>query len=105
MRPVLIGCSLAVLLAASAGAQDARTWLFNFDSDTAVLQYGTPESDDAVLVISCEPARKRIQINVAADALVPGNQARLKLSNGAASVDYAGQAVASEMDGGAVLEV
>ena len=35
-----------------ASAQDTRAWLFNFDSDTAVLQYGTPESDDVVLVIS-----------------------------------------------------
>jgi hypothetical protein len=100
-------CALALLLVAPAGAQDARTWMFNFDSDTAVLQYGTPDSDDAVLVIACEPGKKSMHINefIGADGLVPGRTAHLKLGNGTATVDYVGQTIANEMDGTVNIEV
>ena len=99
--------SLALALAAPVGAQEAYTWMFNFDSDTAVLQYGTPESDDAVLVIACDPGKKSMHINEFSGAagLVPGRTARLKLGNGTAFVDYAGQTVANEMDGTVNIEV
>jgi hypothetical protein len=107
MRHVVVICSLVLMLGAPAGAQDARTWIFNFDSDTAVLQYGTPESDDAALVITCEPGKKSMHIAefIGADGLVPGRSAHLKLANGAASVDYAGQTVSNEMDGTVNIEV
>ena len=105
-RMAAIG-SLALLFAASAGAQEGRTWLFNFDSDTAVLQYGTPDSDDAVLVIACEPGKKTMRINefIGSANLVPGRSAHLKLGNGTAVLDYAGQTVANEMDGTVNIEV
>src|ERR1043166_8019595 len=101
MKRMAIIAALALLLAAPAGAQEARTWMFNFDSATAVLQYGTPDSDDEGLVIACEPGKKtmRIKESSAAGSLVPGRAARLKLANGTAVVDYAGQTVANEMDG------
>jgi hypothetical protein len=107
MNRLAVICSLAVVLAGSAEAQEARTWIFNFDSDTAVLQYGTPDSDDAVLVIACEPGKKSMHINefIGADGLVPGRTAHLKLANGAASIDYVGQTVANEMDGTVNIEV
>ena len=105
-RMAVIG-SLALLFVAPAGAQEARTWMFNFDSDTAVLQYGTPDSEDAVLVIACEPGKKTMRINefVGAANLVPGRSAHLKLGNGTAVLDYAGQTVANEMDGTVNIEV
>jgi hypothetical protein len=105
-RMAVIG-SLALLLAAPAGAQEARSWMFNFDSDTAVLQYGTPDSDDAVLVIACEPSKKSMHINefIGSTGLVPGRTAHLKLGNGTAVLDYAGQTVANEMDGTVNIEV
>jgi hypothetical protein len=107
MNPIAVIGLLALLLAASAGAQEARTWMFNFDSDTAVLQYGTPESDDAVLVIACEPAKRSMRINefIGSASLMPGRPARLKLGNGTANLDYAGQTVANEMDGTVNVEV
>lgn len=107
MRRIAVISSLALVLAAPAGAQEARTWMFNFDSDTAVLQYGTPESDDAVLVIACEPGKKSMRINefIGSAGLVPGRTAHLKLSNGTAALDYAGQTVANEMDGTVNIEV
>ena len=105
-RTIAIG-ALALVLAAPAGAQAARSWMFNFDSDTAVLQYGTPDSDDAVLVIACEPGKKSMHINefIGSDKLMPGRTAHLKLGNGTAVVDYAGQTVANEMDGTVNIEV
>jgi hypothetical protein len=99
--------AVLALILAPAAAQEARTWMFNFDSDTAVLLYGTPESDDAVLVIACEPGKKTMRINefIGSANLVPGRSARLKLGNGTASLDYAGQTVANEMDGTVNVEV
>jgi len=105
-RPAVI-LSLVLIVAAPAGAQEARTWMFNFDSDTAILQYGTPESDDAVLVIACDPGKRSMHINefIGSASLVPGHAAHLKLGNGTAVVDYAGQTVANEMDGTVNVEV
>ena len=40
-----------------------------------------------------------------AENLVPGRPARLKLVNGTANLDYAGQAVANEIDGNVNVEV
>jgi hypothetical protein len=107
MNPKAIIGSLALALAAPAGAQEARSWMFNFDSDTAILQYGTPESDDAVLVIACDPGKRTMRINefIGSASLVPGHAARLRLGNGTAVLDYAGQTVANEMDGTVNVEV
>jgi len=107
MNPKALIGSLVLALAAPAGAQEARSWIFNFDSDIAVLQYGTPESDDAVLVIACDPRKRSMRINefIGSASLVPGHAARLKLGNGTAVVDYAGQTVANETDGTVNVEV
>jgi hypothetical protein len=107
MKRSAVIAALALFIAAPARAQEARTWMFNFDSDTAVLLYGTPESDDAALVISCEPGKKSMHINefIGSADLVPGRAAHLKLSNGTAVLDYAGQTIANEMDGTVNIEV
>jgi hypothetical protein len=107
MKRTAVISSLMLVLAAPAGAQEARTWMFNFDSDTAVLLYGTRDSDDAVLVIACEPGKKTMHINefIGSAGLVPGRTAHLKLSNGTAALDYSGQTIANEMDGTVNIEV
>lgn len=107
MNPKTVIGSLALALIAPAGAQEARSWMFNFDSDTAVLQYGTPDSDDAVLVIACEPGKRSMRISefIGSASLLPGHAAHLKLGNGAAVLDYPGQTVANEMDGTVNVEV
>ena len=99
--------ALLLGLAAGVQAQDARTWMFNFDSDAAVLQYATPDSDDAVLVISCEPGKRSMRIAeyIGSDSLVPGRTAHLKLASGTVTLDYAGQTVSNEMDGTVNIEV
>jgi hypothetical protein len=107
MNPKAVIALLVLALAAPAGAQEARSWMFNFDSDTAVLQYGTPDSDDAILVIACEPGKKTMRINefIGSAGLMPGQAAHLKLGNGTAVVDYSGQTVANETDGTVNIEV
>jgi hypothetical protein len=103
---------IAGLLAAAAGsspaaAQGARTWLFDDSSDVVTLQYGTPESDDVVVAMSCEANTRTVRINefASSSSLTPGRTAKLKLTNGPASLEYNGQALANEMDGGVNLEV
>jgi hypothetical protein len=107
MNPKAVFGSLVLALVMPAGAQEARSWMFNFDSDTAILQYGTPESDDAALVIACDPGKRSMRINefIGSASLVPGQAAHLKLGNGTAVIDYAGQTVANEMDGTVNIEV
>jgi hypothetical protein len=107
MHAVLIACCVVLLLTAKARAEGARTWMFHFDSDAAVLQYGSPDSDDMVIAFSCEPARQSLHIAefVGSNSLLPGRTAQLKLSAGSTSVGYSGQTVANEMDGTVNIEV
>jgi len=107
MRRHLIVGLLAMAGFAPAAAQGARTWLFDDSSDVVTLQYGTPESDDVVIAMSCEANARTVRINefVNSSSLTPGRTARLKLSSGPTSLEYNGQALANEMDGGVNLEV
>jgi len=107
MRKLLISAVLVLFGATGADAQDARTWIFDDSSDAVMLQFGTPDSDDLVIALSCEPQTKRMRIfeYAASKTLMPGRTIPLKLANGTVRVEYAGQCVASEMDGAANLEV
>jgi hypothetical protein len=107
MRKYLIVWLVAGASLTQAAAQGARTWLFDDSSDLVTLQYGTPESDDVVIAVSCEAGSKTMRITefAGSSSLTPGRPARLKLSNGSQTIEYSGQAVANEMDGGVNLEV
>jgi hypothetical protein len=107
MWGVLIVVLLAMAGLGPAAAQGPRTWLFDDSSDLVTLQYGTPESDDVVIAMSCEANTRTIRINefASSSSLTPGRTAKLKLTNGSASLEYSGQALANEMDGGVNLEV
>ncbi len=107
MRKHVIVWLVAGASLTQAAAQGARTWLFDDSSDVATLQYGTPESDDVVIAVSCETGSRTMRITefAGSSSLTPGRPARLKLSNGSQTIEYPGQAVANEMDGGVNLEV
>jgi hypothetical protein len=107
MRRTLIVGLLAAVAGSSPAAQGARTWLFDDSSDVVTLQYGTPESDDVVVAVSCEANTRTVRINefASSNSLTPGRTAKLRLTNGSASIEYNGQALANEMDGGVNLEV
>lgn len=102
-----ISCVLAALFAASAVAQDARTWIFDDNPEMPVLMFGAPDSDDLVLTLSCDPKQKRMMIveSVASKKMSPGGTASFKLTAGTASLDLTGDAVANESDGTVSIEV
>jgi hypothetical protein len=106
-RKALITACLATVLNAPAPAQEPRTWIFDDSAESVALQYGTPESDDVVIAFSCEANSKTMRITefLASSSLTPGRTARLRLARGNISLEYTGQALASETDGDAYLEV
>jgi hypothetical protein len=106
-RKALIAACLAAVLNVPAPAQEARTWIFDDNAETATLQYGTPESDDVVIAFSCEANSKMMRIAefLASSSLTPGRTARLRLARGNVSLEYTGQALANETDGDVYLEV
>jgi hypothetical protein len=107
IRKALIAACLATVLNVPAPAQEPRTWIFDDTAESVTLQYGTPESDDAVIVFSCEANAKTMRIAefLASSSLTPGRTAKLRLVRGNISLEYTGQALASESDGDAYLEV
>ena len=101
------GCVLALLIAMPASAQDTRTWIFDDNPEAPALVYGTPESDDILIAIRCEPDGKRMTIveAVGSKKLNPGTAATFRLSAGAASLDLTGDAIANETDGSVNIQV
>jgi hypothetical protein len=107
MRRAAMSCLLILVAVASAAAQDARKWMFDDNTDGVVLQYGTPESDDAVIAFICEPQAKQMRISefIGSESLVPGTTAALKLTSGTQTITYNGQALSNEESGTANIEV
>jgi hypothetical protein len=105
MRGSLI--AFALLLAGSAQAEPARTWIFDDNPEAPTLEYGAPDSDDILIAFSCEPSAKRMSIteSIAAPKLTPGGRATFKLTAGTASLDLTGDATANESDGSTSIEV
>jgi hypothetical protein len=101
------GCVLALLIAAPASAQTARSWIFDDNPEAPALVYGAPDSDDMLIAISCEPDEKRMTIveAVGSKKLNPGGTTTFRLSAGTASLDLTGDAVANETDGSVNIEV
>jgi hypothetical protein len=106
MRRFGIVCVLAVL-AGSASAEQARTWIFDDNPEAPSLGFGAPDSDDVVIAISCEPAARRMTVveSIAAPKLNPGGTATFRLSAGTQSLDLSGDATANESDGAVSIEV
>lgn len=107
MRRAAMSCLLIVVAASSAPGQDARQWLFDDSTEAVTLQYGTPESDDVVIAMSCEPKVKQMRISefTGSESLVPGSPAQLKLTSGTQTITYNGQAISNEESGTPSVEV
>jgi hypothetical protein len=107
MHRYAIGGVLALVLAAPAAAQVARTWIFDDNPEMPVLMFGAPDSDDLLLTLSCDPNQKRMTIveSVVSKKMNPGGTATFKLTAGTASLDLTGDAVANESDGTVSIEV
>ena len=98
---------IVLALATPAFAQDQRVWNFDDNPEAPALEFGAPDSDDAVIAFSCEPSAKRMTIagSVGSTKLNPGALVTLKLSSGTASLDLTGAAIANETDGTVNVEV
>jgi len=111
MHRFALGCTLAVLYAATATAQAPppvqRAWLFDDNPERAVLLYGAPESDDVLISFACDPKEKRMTIveSVTSKKMAPGGAASFKLTAGTASLDLKGDAIANESNGEVSIEV
>ena len=101
------GFLLLLLLTAPAAAQGQRVWTFDDNPEAPALVYGLPDSDDVLIMFSCDPDDKRMTIveAVGAKKLNPGGKATFRLSAGTASLDLTGDAVANETDGSVSIEV
>jgi hypothetical protein len=101
-----IGCAF-LGFAASAAAQDARTWIFDDNPELPVLIFGVPASDDALLTISCDPKQKTMTVveSLPSKRLSPGGTATFKLTAGSTSLELTGDATANENDGAVSIEV
>jgi hypothetical protein len=101
------GIIAALMLAAPAAAQDSRVWNFDDNPEAPALEFGAPDSDDALIAFSCDPAAKRMSIveSVGSTKINPGASVPLKLTAGTTSLDLTGDAIASETDGTVSIEV
>lgn len=63
--PSLACHAIAVLLwaaTATAVSAEGRSWIANSDADATWLIYGTPESDDILLSLTCERSAKTLTV-------------------------------------------
>lgn len=71
---LLPGFLASLLLSACATASDAtsdtRTWVAMSEGEEARLAYGTPDSDDAPLLLRCRQGSGRVTLSI--DAAAPG---------------------------------
>ena len=107
MRRLSLVCTLALCLTLPARAEPARVWNFDDNPEAPSLGYGLPDSDDVMIVFSCEPDAKRMTIveSVEAKNLNPGGTATFRLTAGSQSLDLTGDALANESDGTVSIEV
>jgi hypothetical protein len=102
-----LACALVLALALPAQAEPKREWTFDDNPEAPTLDYGTPDSDEILIIFSCDPDAKRMTIveSIAAKDLKPGGKATFKLTAGPQSLDLSGVAIANESDGTVSIEV
>lgn len=111
---------LAAALAAPAAAQPARTWIVETPKGApALLVYGTPASDDAVLSLRCTPKSGQIEVILPLQKQLADRRERgvwvdkagvrapwpvsVAFASEAASATLRGQASPSQLDGGTIV--
>jgi hypothetical protein len=104
---VVLACALVLGLALPAHAEPKRAWTFDDNPEAPTLDYGTPDSDEIVIIFSCDPDAKRMTVveSIAAKDLKPGGKATFKLTAGSQSLELSGDAIANESDGTVSIEV
>ena len=93
------GCK-SMYVGGDVGARsDAREWLYNSDGGEAKLAYGTPDSDDAPLMLSCGSGSRRV--TVSQDGVEPGRG--ITLASGGRTATLHGQEQADMLNGEGVI--
>jgi hypothetical protein len=92
MRIPVLCITLAVALASGPAAAQKQSWGFAKSGSAALLVYGVPDSHAVTLSFICEPKKKTIDV---VTTVLPRNAKKdrtgiIKLSNGSATVEYAG---------------
>jgi hypothetical protein len=99
---------LALLIAAAAAvngcatrmdaANDTRGWFFNNEGEVK-LAYGTPQSDDAPLMLYCTP--RSGQVTLSQSALRPGDG--VTLAAGGQKSTFHGESQPDQLNGGTIV--
>ena len=101
------GLAAALALALPASAADGRRWVSDGDSEIARLIYGTPESDDMLLSLTCEKESKTFWLWFAAQpapAKAP-DKMPITVSTEGGNVELTADGTRSDMDDSYSLEV
>jgi hypothetical protein len=87
---------------ATPAAAEKQSWGFVKSGSEALLVYGIPESEAVTLSFICEPKKKQIDVvtTVLPATVTVGQAATIKLSNGAASLDFKGKVGRDNADSG-----
>jgi hypothetical protein len=110
MTPALARFLVALLLlpclAGTLPAAQGRSWIADGDDSAAWIIYGTPESDDVVLSLTCDKAAKTVIVWFATEPVTVKNPQSLPMviSSEGGHVSLTGQGARSEMDDAYSLE-
>ena len=94
LSPLVASAALAAC--ASTADRDTRGWFYNAEGGEAKLAYGTPQSDDVVLSLTCAPGSGRVTLSQGRLR----RDARIELSAGGAADAFIGRNHIDELWGG-----
>ena len=81
------------------GYAEGRAWIYNAEGGEPRLAYGTPQSDDVLVMMSCRP-RSGV-VDVAQGGLRPGEA--IALSSGPHTLTLRGRAEPDQLNGGVFM--
>ena len=105
-RALVLAACLAVSSGGSAAAQDRRQWIGATSPDNVVLLYGTPNTDDVAINLTCDRARKSVSFSYAFEPAGARNGMRIdvELSSEGGKVALSATGRRLDMDDLFVLE-
>ena len=99
MRRLLLALPLLVAACATYDpAADTREWIFSAEGEPRLV-YGTPQSDDAPLMLHCAPRSGRIRLSQ--HGLRPGDG--ISLASGRERTVVHGESEPDELNGGVIV--
>ncbi|HYF22125.1 MAG TPA: hypothetical protein VD929_01890 [Caulobacteraceae bacterium] len=90
----------------AAGAPDpqaGRDWIYAADGGTGRLAFGTPQSDDVALMMSCAQGSGRVTVQANLPQELAGSPPKLTLVSGSTRATFLASAEASQLEAGNVF--